>query len=235
MDKLRRAIAAAAVDQVPDGAVVGLGSGSTLGQFIPALGQRVREGRLHVVGVPTSYEARWLAQKVGIPVRETMDLDRVDVAFDGTDELDPCGNLLKGGGAAQVLEKLVAAMAERFIVLADESKLVPVLGQSRPVVVEVAPPALGYTLKQIAAIGGRPEIRIGKGKVGPVVSDLGNLIIDAHFGEIRDPAQLDRQLNALPGVVGHGLFTGMADEAIIARAPANQPSIETIRLQRSRN
>lgn len=233
MDALKKAAALAAVELVPARAVVGLGSGSTVAYAIKEIGERVRQGRLEVVGVPTSYDTRLLARAEGISLCDPMDVDRVDIALDGADEVDPVGNAIKGAGAAHVLEKIVAASATRFVVVADESKLVQTLGVGKyPVPVEVLAPALSFVLRRLAALGGKPSVRRGLGKLGPVISDTGHPIIDVHFGPIADAARLDHEINAIPGVVGHGLFVGMIDQVIVARTGGEEPAVETLTFPR---
>jgi ribose 5-phosphate isomerase A len=229
---LKKAAALAAADLVPDNAVVGLGSGSTLVYFIEELGLRVRQGRLHIAGVPTSYQARLLAKECGIPLYDPMDIERVDIAVDGADEVDPLGNLIKGAGGAHVIEKLVAACATRFVVVVDESKRVTTLGERTSVPLEVIAPALSFVMGRVRELGGQPKIRSGNGKLGPVISDLGHLIVDVAFGPITDPARLDQQLNSLPGVLDHGLFVGMTDQVIVAHPPTDKPVLETLRFTR---
>ena len=234
VDALKKAAALAALELIPNNAVVGLGSGSTLQYFIQELGVRVRSGQLYVVGVPTSYQSHFLAQESGVPLLDPMSVDSVDITVDGADEIDPAGNLIKGGGGAHVMEKLVAAMAKQFVIVADETKPVQVLGAQTAVPVEVITPALAFVMKKVREFGGQPQIRSSNGKLGPVISDLGHPILDVKFAAITDAVQLNHQLNAIPGIVGHGLFVGMADEIIIARAPIEQPVIETIALKRDR-
>lgn len=226
MDALKHAAAAAALDLIPSHVVLGLGSGSTLAFFLALLGERVRAGALQVVGVPTSYQTRLFARQHGIPIQDAIDVDHIDVAIDGADEVDPSGNLIKGAGGAHVLEKLVAACADRFVVIADESKLVQTLGERFPVPVEVIAPAVPFVLRRLQELGGTPTLRNGVKKLGPVVSDLGNLIIDVHFGPIQDAAWLNHELNSIPGMVGHGLFLNMTHDVIVAKAPQEQPRIE---------
>jgi ribose 5-phosphate isomerase A len=230
---MKRAAALAAVELVKPKMVVGLGSGSTLAYFIRALGERIRQGRLQIVGVPTSYQARLLAKECGIPLADPMDIDSVDLAVDGADEIDPAGNLIKGAGGAHVTEKLVAACAKQFVVVVDESKCVSALGERVRVPLEVIAPALAFALKRVQELGGAPEIRCSNGKLGPVISDLGHPLIDVTFGKIADPAWFDHQLNNLPGVVGHGLFIGMTDRAIVARPPVAYPRIEHLQFIRT--
>jgi ribose 5-phosphate isomerase A len=217
MDALKKAVAMAAVEQVPDRCVVGLGSGSTLEFFIRELGRRVQEQGMKIVGVPTSLQARLVAKEAGIPVVDPLEADEIDVAVDGADEVDPQGNLIKGGGAAHVGEKIVAAQAKRFIVIVDDSKIVKTLGERFAVPLEVVAPALPLLLKRVKKLGGTPVVRTGSGKIGPVISENGHIIVDARFGPIQDVVQLDRELNAIPGLVGHGIFVRMADQAIVSR------------------
>ena len=226
MDALKHAAAAAAADLVPSHTILGLGSGSTLAFFIALLGERIRTEKLQVVGVPTSYQTRILARQHGVPIQDAIDIDHVDLAVDGADEIDPTGNLIKGAGGAHVMEKLVAACADRFIVVADESKLVHTLGERFPVPVEVIVPSVPFVLRRLQELGGTPVVRCGPGKLGPVMSDLGNPIIDARFGVIHDAMALDHVLNNLPGVVGHGLFINMTHEVLIAKSPVENPLIE---------
>ncbi len=233
MDVLKKAAALAAVALVPDHAVVGLGSGSTLVYFIEELGTRVRDGRLsHIAGVATSYQARFLAKKCGIPLHDPMDVECVDLAVDGADEVDPSGNLIKGAGGAHVIEKVVAACAKQFVVVIDASKQVHTLGERTSVPLEVIAPALAFVMRRVRELGGNPMLRTGNGKLGPVISDLGHPLVDVAFGPIADVVCLDQQLNNLPGVLGHGLFVGMADQVIIAHPPVEAFALETIRLTR---
>ena len=226
VDALKQAAAAAAVNLVPPNSIVGLGSGSTLAFFITLLGERIRTEKLSIIGVPTSYQTRLLARQHGVPLRDAIDIDHVDLTVDGADEIDPAGNLIKGAGGAHVMEKLVAASADRLVIVADESKIVHTLGERFPVPVEVIVPSVPFVLRRLQELGGAPIVRCGPGKLGPVISDLGNPIIDARFGLITDPVKLDYELNNVPGVVGHGLFINMTNEIIVARNPVDDPMIE---------
>jgi ribose 5-phosphate isomerase A len=232
VENLKKAAALAAVDLIQTNMIVGLGSGSTLLHFITELGVRVRQGRPQVIGVPTSYQARLLARECGIPLCDPMDVESVDITVDGADEVDPAGNLIKGAGGAHVTEKLVAALAKKFVIIVDESKPVRALGERTAIPVEVIAPALSFVMKRLHDLGGNPVIRTGNGKLGPVISDLGHPIIDVKFDTISDASWLDRQINNLPGVVGHGLFVGMTDQVIVARSPVEKPVIETLRFTR---
>lgn len=232
-DDLKHAVAMAAAALPWDGCTVGLGSGSTLAIAIMELGRRVREEKLRITGVPTSYQARLLAHEHGVPVNDMMDVPRLDLAIDGADEVDPAGHLIKGAGAAHVQEKIVAAAAERFVVVVDEAKLVQRLGERCPVPIEVIPLAISYVLRRLRELGFDPQFRKAVGKVGPIVSDNGNPIVDIRLEAGRDPEQLSAQLNAIPGVVGHGLFVGMTNEVLVARSGPDGTSIERIALRRT--
>ena len=211
----RRRVGAAAAALVQQGWVVGLGTGSTAAFAIAEIGRRVREEGLRIVGVPTSWSAAELARAAGIEVRTLNDVERVDLALDGADEIGPRLALIKGGGAAHTQEKVVASAAERFVVLGDDGKLVDVLGVKWAVPIEVLPVALRAVERTLRSLGAEPALRKGGGKDGPVVTDHGNLVVDAKWPSIPDPAALARSLDAIPGLVEHGLFVDLADEALI--------------------
>jgi ribose 5-phosphate isomerase A len=193
----------------------------------------VRSGQLQAVGVATSFQSHFLAKEAGVPLLDPMSVESVDITVDGADEIDPIGNLIKGGGGAHVMEKLVAAMAKQFVVVVDESKPVQVLGTRTAVPVEVITPALAFVMKRMQELGGQPRMRTSNGKLGPVMSDLGHPILDVKFDAITDAVRLNQQLDAIPGIVGHGLFVGMADQALIARVSSEKPTIESLQLQRN--
>jgi ribose 5-phosphate isomerase A len=200
---------------VRSGFVVGLGTGSTAAFAIAELGRRVREEGLSIRGIPTSFSAAILARDSGIPLAALDDVASIDLAIDGADEIDPGKNLIKGGGAAHTREKVIASAAARFVVVADESKLVARLGEKAPVPVEVIPMAFSPVLRRLRSLGAVPEIRMGHRKDGPVITDQGNFIIDARFARIDDPAALERAINEIPGVLDNGLFIGMAETVLI--------------------
>ena len=219
MDGLKRQAAARALEHVRDGMKLGLGTGSTARHFVELLGERVRAG-LNVIGVPTSEATRVDALRCGIPLATLDDIDRLDLTVDGADEIDPALNLIKGAGGALLREKIVAAASDRMFVIADESKWVDVLGRF-PLPVEVVPFGLAATQRAIAGafaesgVSGQMVVRKGKG--GHVfVTDGGHWIVDAHLERISDAPRLARLLNAIPGVVEHGLFIGLASTAMLA-------------------
>ncbi len=214
-DAAKKAAGEAAANLVEDGQRVGLGTGSTAAQAIAALGHRIREEGLRIVAAATSSSAEYLARRHGIPLRSLSDLQDLDLAFDGADEVDPSLNLIKGRGAAHTREKIVAAAASRFIVLVDGSKLVDALGSRMPVPVEVLPLAERPVMRALERLGADPELRMGLRKDGPVVTDQGFWIIDARFSAIDDPASLDQALLRIPGVLDHGIFIGLASEVLV--------------------
>jgi len=209
-DQEAAALGAAALAEVKSGHVVGLGTGQAATAFIHALGQAVKAG-LRVTGVPTSEASASLARTLGIPlIAEPVTLD---VAVDGADEVDPRLDLVKGYGGALVREKIVAAAARRFIVLVGHEKLVPALGGRGRLPVEVVPFAVPFCHRRLTELGHPPALRAKAG--APFVTDNGNLILDCAVGAITDPAALDATLRAIPGVVGTGLFVGMAHAVMV--------------------
>ena len=214
MDAKRRAGFRAA-EFVEDGMGVGLGTGSTAFWMVERLGERVRVEGLRVRCVPTSRRTEEQARGLGIPLVSLGEAGELDIAIDGADEIGPGLALIKGGGGALLREKLVAGAARRFVVIADASKRVDVLGRF-PLPVEVVPFAWELTARRVAAVTGvEPELRrVGGGEV--YVTDNGNYILDCRCGAIPDPARTERELKALTGVVESGLFVGMADLAVVS-------------------
>jgi ribose 5-phosphate isomerase A len=201
-----------AVKHVKDGYIVGLGSGSTAAFAIEAIGKRIEQENLHIMGVPTSYQAFLLAVECKIPITTLDEHPVIDVTIDGADQLTPELFLIKGGGAALAREKIVASATKLNIIIADEAKKVKLLGENNQFVpVEVLPFALPIVKETIIAMGGKPVVREGKGKLGPTITDNGNAIIDAYFGEIVNPAELAVKVKMIPGVVETGFFIGLTD------------------------
>jgi len=209
-DAAKRAAGEAAAESVEDGMVVGLGTGSTAAHAIRALGRQVDAG-LDITGVPTSFQSRELAREAGIPLTD-LESASVDLAIDGADAVAG-GDLIKGGGAAHAREKIVDASADRFLVVADQTKVAETL--SHPVPVSVLPDARTTVAESVRELGGEPTLRRAERKDGPVVTDNGNLVLDCDFGAIAEPAPLGQSLAALPGVVEHGLFVGLADAVYV--------------------
>jgi len=207
----KRAAAERALELVRPGTIVGLGTGSTARYFIDGLARRVREG-LKVRAVVTSAESRAQAEAAGILITDRID-GGLDLAVDGADEIDPALNCIKGRGGALLREKIVAHASRRFVLVADESKLVGRLGRG-PLPVEILPFLWEATSRSIESLGGRPELRLAKGE--PYRTDNGNLVLDTSFGVV--DAGLGLAIHSIPGVIEHGLFFGMAKAAIIGSA-----------------
>jgi len=220
-DALKRQAAARALDWVRPGMRLGLGTGSTARHFVELLGERVRGG-LDVVGVPTSEATLADAERFGVPVTTLDDTPHLDVTVDGADEIGPGLALIKGGGGALLREKIVAAASDHMIVIADDTKLLPVLG-AFPLPIEVVPFGLMATQNAIAAVleslALPADLKLRTGNAGlAFVTDGGHFILDAALGRIPDPKSLADRLVAIPGVMEHGLFLGLARTAIVAGA-----------------
>jgi len=201
--------------------IIGLGSGTTAAYAVIALGERRKHENLNIQGIPSSYQAFQLAVQCGIPITTLEEHPLVDVNIDGADQIDPQLDLIKGMGAALAREKIVAASARQNIIIADEKKYVKVLGENNhPVPLEVIPFAIVPVRARIEKLGGTPVLRENKGKLGPVISDNGNAIMDATFGNINDPAVLNHKLKMIPGVVETGLFIGYANIVYLGKATA---------------
>jgi len=207
----KQAAAERALELVKPGTIIGLGTGSTARYFIEALARKVRNG-LKIQAVVTSVESRTQAETGGIPIIERVE-GSLDLAVDGADEIDPAVNCVKGRGGALLREKIVAHASRRFVLIADESKLVGRLGRG-PVPIEVLPFLWEATSRSIESLGGRPELRMAAGQ--PFKTDNGNLVLDTSFGAV--DAALGVALHAIPGVIEHGLFFGMARAAIVGSA-----------------
>jgi ribose 5-phosphate isomerase A len=218
----KEAAGRAAAKLVRDGDIVGLGTGSTAYFAVVALGERVKAG-LKIIGIPTSVRTADLARAVGIPLTTLDEHPEIDITIDGADEVDPKLNLIKGGGGALTREKVIATASKKMVVVADSSKIVPVLGKF-PLPVEVIAFARTLVERKIVSLGGSPKLR-AKPDGSPYLTDNGNEILDCSFGKIADPPALARELNGTPGVVEHGLFIGLAKLAIVGRGN----SVEEIR------
>jgi ribose 5-phosphate isomerase A len=201
-----------ALDFLTDGDVIGVGSGRASAAFTKLLGERVRAG-LRIRGVPTSQPTAELMQQVGVPVASLDEVDELAVAVDGADEVDPNLDLIKGYGRALVREKIVAASARKFVILVGAEKLVPVLGARGKLPVEVLPFGLPLCVRRLRGLGLVPVPFEKDGRL--FQSDNGNAILDCGTGPIARPAELEAAIRAIPGVVGTGLFLGMADMVLI--------------------
>ena len=218
IEKAKKNAALEAVKHVKDGFIVGLGSGSTADYAIEEIGKRIKHEALRVLGVPTSYQALLLAVKHRIQITTLEEHPTLDLTIDGADQIDEELNLIKGMGGALAREKIVAFASKKLVIVADENKKVKVLGENNhPVPIEVLPFAVPVLMRKIKEIGGKPTLREGIKKVGPVITDNGNVIIDADFGLIPKPSELERKLKKLPGVVETGLFVKMANLVYVGK------------------
>jgi ribose 5-phosphate isomerase A len=223
---MKQQVGKAAADRVQSGSIVGLGTGSTTAFAIQALGDRLKSGDLtEIKGIPTSFQASVLAKQYGIPLTTLDEVDRIHIAIDGADEVDPQKQLIKGGGAAHTREKVVDGLAELFIVVVDQSKLVDRLGSTFPVPVEVLPMAVTPVMRALEQLGGQPELRMGIKKDGPVITDQGNMVLDVTFANITDPAELEKNLNNIPGVLENGIFVNLANVVLIGEIKDGQPVV----------
>ena len=223
---MKQEVGKAAASKVTSNSIVGLGTGSTTAFAIQFIGERLASGELkNIVGVPTSFQAEVLAKKYGIPLTTLDAIDHIDVAIDGADEVDPQKNLIKGGGAAHTREKVVDTLAKQFIVVVDSGKLTDKLGSTFLLPVEVIPMAVTPVMRRLETLGGKPELRMGIKKAGPVVTDQGNLVIDVKFDHIEDPANLEATINNIPGVLENGLFVGVADLILVGEIKDGKPTV----------
>lgn len=216
MEELKKLVAKEALRYIDDDMIIGLGTGSTTAYFIQMLGKKLMTEELEeVYGIPTSHQSRLLALESGIPVVTLDEVDAIDIAVDGADEVDPHLNLIKGRGAALTMEKIIEYRAGTFIVLVDESKLVEYLGQKMPVPIEVIPAAWRAIKEELEVFNATAELRMGVKKDGPVITDNGNFILDAKFIKIEDPLDMEIELNNIPGVVENGIFADIADIVLV--------------------
>ncbi len=225
VELMKQEVGRVAAKRVKSNSIVGLGTGSTTAFAIKFLGERLKSGELNNIrGIPTSFQAAALARHYGIPLTTLDDVETIDIAIDGADEVDPHKNLIKGGGAAHTQEKVIDSLADCFVVVVDRSKLVEKLGVG-PVPVEVLPFAVTPAMREIQKLGGKPQIRMAINKDGPVITDQGNMVLDVKFDQIDDPGELNRTLNTIPGVVDSGLFVGAADIVLVGEVVDGQPVV----------
>ena len=217
LDQEKQAAARESLRFINDGDIVGLGTGSTVYYTLQFLGEQVRQG-LKILGIATSKQTEKIAVDLGIPLTTLDQHQNIDVDIDGADEIDPQMSLIKGGGGAFLREKIVASAAKKLVIVADSTKQVSVLGKA-PVPVEVVPFAQALVAKEIRSLGASVQLRQDK-RGGVYVTDESHHILDCIFGRIPDPRSLERQLEEIPGVLGHGLFTDMADVVLIGKGDA---------------
>ena len=216
IDEAKKRAAAQAVDQVESGMVLGIGSGTTTAEAIKIIGKKLEDGQLQdIKGVPTSYHSIQEAVKARIPLTTLDEYPQLDLGIDGADQIDPNLNAIKGHGGAMLREKIVAASCRRYILIVDETKLTNTLGTSQEVFLEVHPFAITPTLKKITEMGAKASVRQAAYKLGPVITDNGNNLIDALFGPIENPRELNGRLHSVQGLIETGLFIGYADTAYV--------------------
>ena len=217
IEEARKRAAREAIKHLKDGFTVGLGSGNTAAYAIKEIGRKIRREKWRILGVPTSHQALRLAVDSGIPITTLEEHPKLDITVDGADQIDKELNLIKGMGGALTREKIVASATKELIIVADQTKLVERLGKNQSLPIEVLPFALQTVMLKIERMGGKPALREGAGKVGPVVTDNGNFIVDADFGLIDSPKELNLKLKSIPGVIETGLFIGMADVVYVGK------------------
>ena len=230
-NQMKQAVAQAAVDQIQNGMTLGLGSGSTAALMIEALAMKLNSGEIRdIVGVTTSFQGEVLASDLGIPLKSLSSVSEIDLAIDGADEVDPKFQLIKGGGACHVQEKLVAALAKKFVVVVDSSKLVKKLNLDFKLPVEVLPSSWKQVQKTLLSLGGEGTLRMAKKKAGPIVTDQGNLILDLTFRNgIDEPELLESHINNIPGVLENGLFVNLTDEVLVGKVENDLVGVESLK------
>jgi ribose 5-phosphate isomerase A len=216
IEEAKRKAVLKALEPIKNGWIIGIGSGSTTAYAVAELGRITKAGRLQVSIVPTSHQIENLAIAHGLEILSLNEAFTVDYAIDGADQVEQVSlNLIKGGGASMLREKIVDSAARRLAIVVDETKLSRHLGGRQPVPLEVSPFAYRYVQSRIVRMGGRAKLREGLGKVGPVVTDNGNFVLDADFGKIDEPTALERRLRSIPGILETGLFIKMADAVYV--------------------
>ncbi len=224
---MKQAVADAAIKDIQDGMIIGLGSGSTAALMIKSLSSSINSGILKdIKGVPTSFQSEVLALELGIPLIDLASVDKIDLAIDGADEVNPSYQLIKGGGACHVREKLVASKANELLIVVDESKLVKILNQSFPLPVEVIPTAWKQVKETIDDMNATSTLRMASKKAGPIVTDQGNLVLDVLFREgITDPKCLEIEINNIPGVLENGLFVDLTTKVLVGKIENDMPMV----------
>ena len=224
---MKKIVADAAIKEVESEMILGLGSGSTAALMIKSLADEIHSGKLkHIRGVATSFQSEVLALELDIPLIDLASVSRIDLAIDGADEVDPAFQLIKGGGACHVREKLVASKAEKLLIVVDESKMVQNLNKTFPLPVEVLPNAWKQVKDMISEMNGCSTLRMATKKAGPVVTDQGNLILDVLFKDgINDPKDIESSINNIPGVLENGLFVDITDKVLVGKIDNNTPVV----------
>ena len=218
-EHLKKIAAEQVTEEIREGMVVGLGTGSTVYYALLKIGTMVRDG-LNIIGIPTSSGTEKVAREQGIPLSTLADHPTIELTIDGADEVDAHLNLIKGGGAALVREKIIANASQRIVIIVDESKVSRVLGTSFALPVEIVQFGWEATKHVVDKVCGRSELR--GGIQNPLITDNGNYILDCHFDGIAEPEKIELQLNNIPGVVENGIFVNRADKVIIGTSSGIQ-------------
>ena len=224
---MKQIVANEAIAQVKSDMILGLGSGSTAALMIKRLAEEIRTGKLqNITGVATSFQSEVLALELDIPLIDLASVSQIDLAIDGADEVDPGFQLIKGGGACHVREKLVASKANQLLIVVDQTKLVQNLNLTFPLPVEVLPNAWKQVQDFIAEMNGRSSLRMATKKAGPVVTDQGNLILDVMFNDgIKSPKEIEMRINNIPGVLENGLFVDLTDKVLVGKIENSIPVV----------
>ena len=224
---MKQIVADSAIKEVKSGMILGLGSGSTAALMIKSLADEIRSGQIqNIRGVATSFQSEVLALELDIPLIDLASVSQIDLAIDGADEVDPQFQLIKGGGACHVREKLVASKANKLLIVVDETKLVQNLNKSFPLPVEVLPNAWKQVQEVIAEMNASSNLRMATKKAGPVVTDQGNLILDVLFDDgIKNPKDIELSLNNIPGVLENGLFVDLTDKVLVGKIENSIPVV----------
>ncbi|WP_348535323.1 ribose-5-phosphate isomerase RpiA [Prochlorococcus marinus] len=225
--QMKKIVADAAIQEVKSHMILGLGSGSTAALMIKSLADNIRSGKLqNIRGVATSFQSEVLALQLDIPLIDLASVSQIDLAIDGADEVDPRFQLIKGGGACHVREKLVASKANKLLIVVDETKLVQNLNRSFPLPVEVLPNAWKQVQESISKMNGISTLRMATKKAGPIVTDQGNLILDVLFNDgIKNPKEIEMTINNIPGVLENGLFVDLTDKVLVGKIENNIPVV----------
>ena len=224
---MKQIVADEAIKEVKSNMILGLGSGSTAALVIKSLAEEIRSGKLkNIIGVATSFQSEVLALELEIPLVDLASVSQIDLAIDGADEVDPRFQLIKGGGACHVREKLVAYKANKLLIVVDETKLVNKLNHSFPLPLEVLPNAWKQVQDVISEMNGSSNLRMATKKAGPVVTDQGNLVLDVLFNNgIENPKDIEMSINNIPGVLENGLFVDLTDKVLVGKIENGIPVV----------
>ncbi|WP_455277990.1 ribose 5-phosphate isomerase A [[Eubacterium] cellulosolvens] len=205
------------IELIQNGYSVGLGSGRTMAQTIKILAKKIEQDKLNLAFVPSSYQIEFLAGELGLRVIDLNSVQILDLTIDGADQVElGTLNMIKGGGAALTREKIIGSNSRKVAIIIDESKLTKKLGEGMYVPIEIFPFGINAAIKKIEQVGGTVTLRQGEGKVGPTITDNGNIIVDADFGPIDDPISLESEIKKIPGVIEVGIFSRIADWVYVA-------------------